>query len=125
MDSQRWKRVDELLQSALRVPSDQQREFLRQACAGDADLEQEVQSLLSSHGKLGEFLEKPALATVGHAVTEVPESEDNLLGKTVAHYSVLRRLGTGGMGVVYEAEDLRTGRHVALKLFLEEQPSRG
>jgi len=127
MDGERWKRVDDLLQSALRVRADQQNEFVRQVCEGDAELEREVRSLLSSHGKLGEFLEQPALAiaTQPLALPRAPGAEDNLLGKTIAHYSVLSRLGSGGMGIVYEAEDLRIGRHVALKVVLESQSSRG
>ena len=61
MDAERWKRVDDLLQSALQVPADQQAEFLRHACAGDTELLEEVRSLLTAHRKVGSFLEPPAI----------------------------------------------------------------
>src|SRR5580704_11266572 len=128
MDDARWKRVDDLLQSALHLPTDQQDAFLRQACAADSSIEKEVRSLLSSHNQLGSFLDQPVLnvATAGNtSLAGAVQTVDSLPGQTIAHYRVLRHLGTGGMGRVYEAEDLRIGRHVALKFVLETQGGRG
>jgi serine/threonine protein kinase len=44
-------------------------------------------------------------------------------GQRISHYRVVRRIASGGMGVVYDAEDLKLGRHVVLKFLPDELAS--
>jgi serine/threonine protein kinase len=128
MDAERWKRIDELLQAALRLTVEQQDEFLRRQCGNDDELLEEVRSLLAAHHQAGSFLESPAFSPADMPTqtadpASIAVSFRSMVGETVSHYRVLSRLGSGGMGVVYEAEDIKLGRRVAMKFLPGEVAS--
>ena len=121
MDPERWKQVDALFQSALRVSPAERTAFLRQKCKGDSVLEDDVQSLLIQHREIDGFLERPAIELAAEQLaasdSEQLRAFDAEAGQSIGPYRLIEPLGSGGMGEVWRAQQSEPIRRiVALKL---------
>lgn len=129
----RWRRINEIFQGALALPADARHSFVIDACLDDPALREDVERLVRAHERATGFLARPALTRLPNVLSLVGQStaatsqdgagpvETGFRG--TERYTVLRRLGAGGMGVVYAVHDGLRNEVVALKTLRRGRPA--
>src|SRR5262245_54439466 len=112
---EKWQRAKALFDAVLQQAPSERASFLARVCSED-DLRAQVEQRLLNHEQAGSFLSEPVILP--------SKLQDFAVGSIVSgRFKIIRLLGRGGMGEVFEAEDLKLRRQVALK-FLPEDLSR-
>ena len=137
MNPERWKQVSQLFHAALARDAGERATFLTRACAGDHELHQIVESLLSQESATGPFIDEPLFAMLAKpdpegsandpdktsagtnvGVQRAPGSMSPMEGRRLGAYRITREIGHGGMGSVYlaaRADDV-FHKEVAIKI---------
>lgn len=116
MTPERWRRITEVYSDVCDLPPGQQEQRLEELCAGDTKLLEQVRKILRDDPSEGKgFIDDPPL---GDALARFTTTGRRLeAGEILAgRFAIVRHLGSGGMGEVYEAEDRHLHIHVAIKL---------
>src|SRR4051812_37373678 len=112
MTPERWQRVKGILAAALKRDRESQKRFITEACRGDDALRIDVERLLSADERAGSFM-KDALLQLNLSRTFFAEDQPTA---SFGDFRIVRLLGKGGMGYVYEAHEQSMHRSVALKV---------
>lgn len=102
--------VMSLVEAAMSLPPEERESYLRSSCTLDPDIHEEVRQRVEWEERMAGFLEEPVLRL------RAPVERDFRPGQLIGgRFRILRSLGHGGMGLVYEAEDEKLDRRIALK----------
>src|SRR5215467_10401123 len=116
VNPEQWQVIRRIFHQAIDLPSSERDAFILQAADGDESLRIEVQSLLASHDRAGSFIESAG----GHVATVNLDRvrPDDMIGRRVGAYRIVREIGRGGMGAVYQGvrDDTEFSKTVAIKL---------
>ncbi|HKF55557.1 MAG TPA: serine/threonine-protein kinase [Blastocatellia bacterium] len=120
MDPERWQLIRQVFHQAVELPAGERAGYVSRASGGDESLRTEIESLLASHDQAESFIESKddQVETVAQSSNRAQE----MIGRRVGPYKIVREIGRGGMGAVYlgvRADD-QFSKRVAIKLVLSD-----
>src|SRR6266851_4023478 len=101
MSPERWRRIEQVYHSALEKDADQWGDYLLEACGGDEDLREQIDSLLQQKTASGNLLNRPVWEHTPAIYMDPPEASELVPGTRFGAYRIQSVLNKGGMGVVY------------------------
>ena len=118
MNSERWQKVKKILEDALETAPASRLALIENCCGGDLELRREVEQLLKFETADEDLLEQNVFDAI---LPEIIEAK-SLRGRQIGNYRIVEKIGAGGMGAVYLAENVDDSfeQKVALKLIRPE-----
>lgn len=118
MKADHWQRIEQLYHAALECPREQRAAFLAEACPDDEETRAKVEALLTANDQASGFLSGVAIELEAEVLAreKVTAPLAIKVGNSLGPYKILSHVGTGGMGEVWLAHDIRLERRVAIKI---------
>ena len=118
MSATRHQKLKDLYSASFQLAEADRAKFLNDACGDDHSLRDEVESLFQANAQVGDFMARPMMDgwAMLDEVAQVPRFAVSPLPISIGRYRVIRLIGEGGMGRVYEAEQDKPRRRVAIKV---------